>query len=52
MFSKTTLLLYQQDLQLGPYIFMKWQLATDQGGPNFPLNILQNNYSAQIPRVV
>ena len=27
MFSENTLMLYQQDLQLGPY-FVKWQLAT------------------------
>ena len=32
MFSENTLLLYQQDLQLGPY-FEKWQLAIDQGSP-------------------
>ena len=28
MFSKNTLILYQQDLQLVPY-FVKWQLAID-----------------------
>ena len=37
-FLKNTLLLYQQDLQLGPY-FVKWQPAIDQGLPRF------NNYS-------
>ena len=43
MFSENTLLLYQQDLQLGPYL-EKWQLAIDQGWTDFPLNILQNNH--------
>ena len=43
VFSENALLMYQQDLQLGPY-FVKWQLA----GPEFPLNILQNNYGGPI----
>ena len=45
MFSENALLMYQQDLQLGPY-FVKWQMA----GPDFPLNILQNNYGGPILR--
>ena len=44
MFSDNTLMLYQQDLELGPY-FVKWQLAIDGGLPRFPIIILQNNYS-------
>ena len=43
MFAGKTLLLYQQNLQLGPY-FVKWKLAID-GGPDFSLDILQNNCS-------
>ena len=36
MFSENTLMLYQQDLELGLY-FVKWQLAIDQGLPRFPI---------------
>ena len=36
-FSKDTLILFQQDLQLDPY-FLKWQLAIHQGLPEFPIN--------------
>ena len=50
MFSANTLMLYQQDLQLGPY-FVKWQLAIE-GGPDFPLIILQIFIVAQIPKGV
>ena len=35
MFSENTLMLYQQDLELGPY-FVKLQLAIDQGLPRLP----------------
>ena len=41
MFSENTLMLYQRDLQLGPY-FQKWQLAIDEGLPSFP-----NDYFAK-----
>ena len=37
MFSENILMLYQQDLQLGPY-FVKWQLVIDQGLPRLPIN--------------
>ena len=43
MFSENALMLYQQDLQLGPY-FVKWHLAIDQGLLDFPFIILQNNH--------
>ena len=52
MFSENTLLLYQQDLQLGPY-FVRWQLGIDQGLPRFPINYFaKKTVVAQIPRVV
>ena len=34
IFSENTLILYQQDLQLGSY-FVKWQLVIDRGLPRF-----------------
>ena len=37
MFSENTVMLYQQDLQLGTD-FVKWQLSIDQGFPRFPMN--------------
>ena len=37
MFSENTLMLDQQDLQLGAY-FVKEQLAIDQGLPRFPIH--------------
>ena len=36
MFSENTLMLYHQDLELGPY-FVKWQLVIDQGLPRLPI---------------
>ena len=45
MFSENTLMMYQQDLQLGPY-FVKWHLAIYiEGFPDFPLIVLKINYS-------
>ena len=43
MFSGNTLMMPQQDLQLGIY-FVKWQLAMERC-PDFPFIILQNDYS-------
>ena len=44
MFSENTLI-YQKDLQLGPY-FGEWQLMLYvKGCPDFLLIILQNKYS-------
>ena len=52
MFSEHTLMLYQQDLEVGPY-FAKWQLMIDQGWPRFPIKkIGKITTVAQIPRVV
>ena len=48
MSSENTLVLYQQDLQLGQY-FVKWQLALYRGLPRI---ILQNNYSGPNSRLV
>ena len=36
MFSENTLMLHQQDLQLGPY-FVKWQLVINRGWPKIPI---------------
>ena len=36
MFTENTLMLYQQDLQLGLY-FVEWQLTIDQGLQRFPI---------------
>ena len=46
IFSENTLMLYQQDLELGPY-FLKLQLGIDLGLPKFPIRLIifQNNYS-------
>ena len=43
MFSENTLLLYQQDLQLGPYS-VKWQPAIDRW-PRFPIEYFSGPYS-------
>ena len=40
MFSSNTLMLYQQDLQLGPY-FLKWQLVIDKGLPRFSIDYFE-----------
>ena len=37
MFSENTLILNQQDFQLGPFL-VKWQLAIDQGLPRLSIN--------------
>ena len=37
MFSKNTLLLYQQDLQLGPYIFYEMATGDRSGWPKFSI---------------
>ena len=37
MYTESTLMLYQQDLQLGPYLVNR-QLAMDQGLPSFSIN--------------
>ena len=42
MFSENTLMLNQQDLQLGPYFFVKWQLAIDRGLPRFSIKYFAN----------
>ena len=51
MSYENTLMLFKQDVKLGPY-FVKWQLAIDRGLPRIPINYLQNIYSGPIPRVV
>ena len=40
MFSEDTLMVYQQDLQLGQY-FVEWQQAIDRGLPRFPKNYFE-----------
>ena len=51
-FSENTLMLYQQDLQLGQY-FLKWQLAIDRGLPRYPINnFAEKIIVAQIPGVM
>ena len=52
MHSRNTLMLYQQDLQLGPY-FLKWQLAIDRELPRYSINLIcKMIIVAQIPMVV
>ena len=51
MLSENTLMLYQQDLQLGPN-FVTCQLAIDPGLPRFPLKYLAKLLVTQTLRVV
>ena len=41
-FSENTLILYQQELELGPY-FVIWQLAIDRGLHKFPINYFEKS---------